>query len=105
MEQSNGKIRSPRRAKKQILELLDKYENTPGMSVRAFCKLHQTSEGAFYSARKRYRSASASLPKKPGFAFLGQPVMKESPNSLFAELKGIRIYQVVSAQYLKVLIS
>lgn len=105
MEQLNGKTRAPRRRKKQVLDLLDKYENTPGMSVRAFCKLHQTSEGAFYSARKRYRGSDASLPKKSGFVALAQPALKESTGNLFAEVKGIRLYQVVSAEYLKALIA
>jgi hypothetical protein len=105
MEQLNSKPRAPRRGKKQILELLDKYENTSGMSVRAFCKLHQTSEGAFYSARKRYRSSGASVPRKSGFVALAQPAIMESAGSLFAEVKGIKLYQFVSAEYLKSLIA
>lgn len=75
------------------------------MTVKAFCKLHQISEGSFYSARKRYRSSVTSLSKQSGFIAIAPPVaLKESGSGLFAEVKGIKLYQAVPADYLKALI-
>lgn len=104
MEQLNGKPPISRRGKRQILELLSKYDKTPEMTVKAFCKLHQISEGSFYSARKRYRSSGTSLSKQSGFIAIARPAFKESTGSLFAEVKGIKLYQAVAADYLKALI-
>ncbi len=104
MEQLNAKPPISRRGKKQMLKLLSKYDKTPGMTVKTFCKLHQISEGSFYSARKRYRSSEMSLSKQSGFIAMARPATKESGGSLFAEVKGIKLYQAVPADYLKALI-
>jgi hypothetical protein len=57
MEQTNGNQTTSRRTKIQMLELLREYDGHPGITVKDFCSLHQISEGSFYSARKRHRSA------------------------------------------------
>lgn len=104
MEQTNGKQPISRLDKTKILELLSEYDKRPGMTIKAFCILHQISEGSFYSARSRYRGEGASKQKTSGFIALGSPVLKEPAGTLFAEVGGIKLYQSVPADYLKALI-
>ncbi len=101
MEQLNGKASSSRRTQSEVLELLSEYDKNPGMTVKAFCKIHQISEGSFYSARKRYRNGGGAVQKKPGFIAIPSPRFSE--DSLFAEVNAIRLYQPVPADYLKAL--
>lgn len=104
MEQPNGKAPISRRSKARILELISKYDKSQGMTVKAFCKLHQISEGAFYSVRSRYRSSDTSHQKQAGFIAIARPAFKEPAGILFAEVNGIKLYQAVPADYLKALI-
>ena len=104
MEQPNGKQTIPRRNKEQMVELLTKYDKNHGMTVKAFCKLHQISEGAFYSARSRYRSSGSHTQKSSGFIAISSPAYNGSASILFAEVNGIKFYQAVPADYLKALI-
>lgn len=104
MEQPNGKPPVSRRSKAQILELISKYDKSQGMTVKAFCKLHQISEGAFYSTRSRYRSSGISHQKQSGFIAIARPALKEPTGILFAEVNGIKLYQAVPADYLKALV-
>jgi hypothetical protein len=100
MEQANTILR---RNKAQMLELLQEFDKDHGLSVKEFCTLHQITEGAFYAARKRNRSKSKSKQKPSGFITIAQPLSKGSSAVLFAEVNGIRLYQAVSADYLKAL--
>jgi hypothetical protein len=104
MDQTTGKQSTSRRSKEQTLELLSEYDKDHGTTVKAFCKLHQISEGSFYSARSRYRPAGNSKQQSSGFIAIGSPAFKEPANTLFAEVKGIKLYQAVPANYLKALI-
>ena len=104
MEQMNGKQVKSRRSKAQLLDLVKEYDKNPGLTIKAFCKLHQISEGSFYSARSRYRATGASKQKKSGFIALSTPVLKEPGGTLFAEVNGIKLYQPVPADYLKTLV-
>ncbi len=54
MDQLNDKKITSRHNKNQLLEMLDEYDKTKGMTIKEFCKLRQISEGSFYSARKRH---------------------------------------------------
>jgi len=81
-----------------------------GLSVKAFCKLQNISESAFRKWQSRYRNkpgqqgVSAKAPAKAsGFAELqiAQPSPVPKQSVLFAEVTSIRIYQPVSASYLK----
>lgn len=105
MEQTNGKQIVPRRSKSQMLELLGEYDKHPGMTVKAFCKVHQVNESSFYTARKRYVYAGKPVPKQAGFIAIPSPGLSGSAGTLFAEVNGIRLYQAVSADYLKALLS
>jgi hydrogenase maturation factor HypF (carbamoyltransferase family) len=103
MEQPNGKPPISRRSKAPIHELIDKYDKNNGITVKAFCKLHQISEATFYNARKRLRSADISKQQPFGFMAIQQPAGKEPAGNLFAEVNGIKLYQAVPADYLKML--
>ena len=94
-----------RRSRQEVTRLLNEYENTKGITVKAFCELHQINESAFYSARKRQRAQSPSKGKSAGFVEIRPTVPEGHTNSLFAEVNGIRIYQAVPAAYLKSLAS
>jgi hypothetical protein len=94
-----------RRSRQEVIRLLDEYGKTTGITVKAFCKLHQLKESAFYSARKRHRPQSSAPGKLTGFVEIKPTTPEGPPNTLFAEVNGIRIYQAVPAAYLKSLAS
>ena len=100
---TNGQAITSRRSKEQILELLNEYDKDHGTTVKAFCKLHQISEGSFYSARNRYRAAGAKQKQPSGFIAI-TTCIKRTGGCLFAEVNGIKLYQSVPADYLKALI-
>jgi len=104
MEQTEVKPVKIRRTRQQITQLLRAYDKSEGITVKDFCRKHDISEGAFYSARKRHRPKNAE-PRTSGFIAFQPPAAKESASVLFAEVKGIRLYQAVPAEYLKTLAS
>jgi hypothetical protein len=104
MEQMNGKQPNLRRSKAQLLDLVKEYDKNPGLTIKAFCKLHQISEGSFYNARSRYLAKGASKQKPSGFIALSTTVLKEPAGNLFAEVNGIKLFQPVPADYLKALV-
>lgn len=105
MEQTEKKPGSGKRNKEQILQLIAEYEKSHGLTVKEFCRQHGISEGSFYSFRSRYGFKEQSNSKAGGFIPITTPALKESTHALFAEVNGIKIYQAVSADYLKVLAS
>lgn len=105
MEQTEKKAGSGKRTREQILQIVAQYEKSHGLTVKEFCRLHGISEGSFYSFRSRYGFKHQSKNKSGGFIAITAPVLKDSTSSLFAEVNGIRIYQAVSADYLKTLAS
>jgi hypothetical protein len=104
MDQLNDKKITSRHNKTQMLEMLDEYDKTKGMTIKEFCKLRQISEGSFYTARKRYRARGRAKKQSSGFIAITSPALKEPAGSLFAEVNGIRLYQAVPAEYLKALL-
>lgn len=103
MDQPRTRQRKPRRSKEQLLELLSAYDKTNGMTIKEFCKLHKVTEGSFYAARKRQRGAAAQK-QSIGFIPITRSAFEQPAHSLFAEVKGIRLYQPVPADYLKALL-
>lgn len=103
MDQSPTRQRTPRRSKEQIFELLAAYDKTTGMTVKDFCKLHKVTEGSFYTARKRQRG-SVTRKQSSGFIPITRPAFDQQAPVLFAEVKGIKLYQPVPVDYLKALI-
>ena len=93
-----------RRASKQITKLLNEYQATEGMSVVEFCLKHKIKKATFYNWQKR---SNAALPgqNKAGCFIAVQPLPAPGAPLLFAEVNGIRLYQVVAPDYLKALVS
>ena len=104
MDQLNDKKITSRHSKTQMLEMLDEYDKTKGMTIKEFCNLRQINEGSFYTARKRYRARGSAKKQSSGFIAVTSPALKESPGSLFAEVNGIRLYQAVPPEYFKALV-
>ncbi len=100
MEQEQSK--RARRTSTEIKDLLELFSHS-GMSTKDFCMLHSISEAGFYRWRSRYGNTTTS--KENNFVLLQEPVEVKNDSILFAEVKGIRIYQAVTASYLKELIA
>ena len=103
------KRKSPvRRTSKQIIKLLKDYGSRQGMTIVEFCKLNDVNKSNFYSWQKRYAIKEPKPGKARGFVPINltpPPSSSDSVPLLFAEVKGIRLYQVVSSDYLKALLS
>lgn len=100
MEQTENTSLRVRRNNKQIQELLDQFENSDG-DVGVFCKIHNINLPTFHKWQSRYRR-KADMDSSPSFITLAAP---SSNGSLFAEVGTIKIYQPVTASYLKELVS
>jgi hypothetical protein len=105
MEQTTTQPQTAKHSKEQILELLTEYKKSNGLTIKEFCRQNGVSEGSFYSFRSRFQNKAQTKDKPGGFIAIGAPVPKEPITTLFAEVKGIKIYQAVSAAYLKALAS
>jgi transposase-like protein len=91
-----------RRTSAEIKNLLETFSQS-GIAARDFCLLHSISEASFYKWRSRYATASAA--KESNFVLLEETSGLQNAALLFAEVKGIKIYQGVTASYLKELIA
>ncbi|NJO24655.1 MAG: transposase [Bacteroidia bacterium] len=102
MEQIANKPARRRRSTHEILGLLDEFEKG-GVSVKEFCIRHNISKAAFHKWQSRHKS---NTDEQPGFADLHIiPQVANIHAALFAEVKGVRIYQPVSVSYLKELMA
>ena len=110
MEASNHKKKrsTARRSRQQILKLLKEFESKD-LTITQFCELHHIQKSNFYKWQKRYGGEQTENSTPKGFLAveLTSPVPAPCPNNppLFAEVNGIRLYQPVSAHYLKTLCS
>ena len=98
MEQNIIKRQVKRRNKAEIQLLLEAFAKA-GQSVQSFCHQHNIGKSTFHKWQSRYNISK-------GFAdieIVGGGV--QHCTTLFAEVKGIKIYQPVSAAYLKALLS
>lgn len=93
-------IKRPRRTSIEIKTLLGEFKQR-GMDAKEFCKTHGISEGVFYKWKARYLNKPSA--KQTGFVTL-QPSAALQGTVLFAEVKGIKLYQPVTASYLKELL-
>ena len=89
------------RGKQEIERLLQEWKKS-GQSVKAFCAGLQISEGTFYHWKKKFAKGNVAA-KKAGFAPI--EIVPFAGNELFAEVGSIKIYQPVSAAYLKELLA
>lgn len=96
MEQSNERVIRRRRSHAEILNLLSEYSKT-NETVKQFCITRNINKASFHKWQSRYKTKGSI----GGFA----PVQVTSSIALFAEVKGIKIYQPVTAAYLKELLA
>lgn len=90
------------RSKSVILDLLRAHRQS-GLSIQAFCVEKNIATGNFHRWKKQYCLEAIAAPAIGGFSSLQ---IEQGPTGrLFAEVKGIRLYQPVSAAYLKELVS
>ena len=96
-----------RRTSKQIIKLLKDFASREDMTIVEFCKLNNVKKSNFYNWQKRYSIKESKPDKAKGFVpiKLTPSLCSDSSPSLFAEVKGIRLYQVVSSEYLRSLLS
>ena len=105
MEQIINTPVRPRRTLQQINVLLDSFDQGDG-NVAEFCLAHDICRATFHKWQSRYRVKGEQATKANGFAALqitGSSLTNGT--ALFAEVKGIRIFQPVAASYLKELIA
>jgi hypothetical protein len=86
------------RGKGEILRLLQEY-NKSGQNIKNFCTLRNISRGTFHRWKHKYRETD-SISNPVGFA----PLQIIPEPGLFAAVGTIRIYQPVSAAFLKELV-
>ena len=97
MEESKVKPIRKYRGKAAISKILQDQVDS-GLNVKSYCKAHSIAEGTFH--RWKHKNSAASEKEPVGFASF--KVMPES--GLFAVVGGVKIYQPVSAAYLKELL-
>jgi hypothetical protein len=96
--------RRPQRNYQEISLLLEEFK-TSGICTQEFCDKHGIPKGTFYTWKKRFKKKVA---KASSSGFVKVSVSKALPGGsgpvLFAEVKGIRLYQEVSPSFLKALL-
>ena len=101
MESNKNQPPRVRRTIRDIHDLLKEFD-LGSISAVEFCKRHNISKGTFYKWQSRYKRKVENKTKGPGFADI--KIIPSPGDSLFAEVRGIKIYQVVAASYLKELL-
>lgn len=101
MEQSITKPRKTRRTHSEILVLLDEFEKS-NVGIPEFCSTHDICRATFHKWCSRYKTKPEDQAEPNGFTTLKIATANSSGAAiLFAEVKGIKIYQPVTASYLK----
>ena len=84
------------RSRAEKLELISQQELS-GLSVKAFCRSNSLSESSFNNWMRRYKNKGVRT--EGSFAVV---YVQMTPGvALFAEIRGIKIYQPVSTGFLK----
>ena len=91
------------RTPEEIINLLEEFENSEDITVKEYCAMIGVSDAAFYGWRKQYGSKADTEEPSAGFIELIAHDSQPGSQTLFAEVKGIKLYQPVAAEYLKVL--
>lgn len=93
------------RNQEHILSVLDEYKKSK-LSIKAFCIEKDIASATFHNWKKKYNNHKLQPGKPKGFASLRiTPSVGVSVPVIFAEVRGIKIYQPVTACYLKELLS
>jgi hypothetical protein len=101
MEQIVNKLPRVRRTQEQIKQLLEEFKNGD-KKVSKFCELHRINNATFHKWQSRYKEKVQKKSKPGGFT----KIKIHTPDLnltgvLFAEVQGIKLYQPVTASYLK----
>lgn len=100
MDQVTVAAGKTRKTEQEIVGLMDAF-NRGNVSVRAFCQSHDITTSSFHYWRKKYHRDANDKKVATGFFTL-----KVNPSTaLFAEVGIIKVYQPVSAAYLRELVS
>ncbi|PUZ26647.1 hypothetical protein GA0116948_102180 [Chitinophaga costaii] len=93
------------RSKEAMLGLITK-RNKSTMTVKAFCQQHGLKQGVFYYWQKKYHLERNELGSQGGFIELRveYPRPVGTSQGLFAEVRGIKLYQAITASYLNELL-
>lgn len=83
------------RKKQEVLQLLEKYDQS-GQSIKSFCTSHNIAPGTFHNWKHKYKNDV-----KGRVGFVPVQIVPSPSAGLFAEVGAIKIYQPVSAAYLK----
>ncbi len=102
MEQTR---RAQHRSEQEIFTAMEEFEKAGDISMKEFCEMHQISEATFYNWQKRYRLKDAVKDEPQGFVNVSIADDHSTEEGLFAEVRGIKLYQFVEAAYLKELLS
>lgn len=104
-ESTRPKIRRAGRSSQEIKQLLAAFEKS-GSGAKEFCKSHDIGETTFQKWKSRYGKKKDAPVTEEGFISLQISPVAASGNmeGLFAEVKGIKLYQPVAASYLKELL-
>ena len=94
------------RTKEDMFGLIAKHDKS-NTTVKEFCQLHDLTQGIFYYWQKKYHTENSEPVSQSGFIQLQveDPHQIGAHQGLFAEVRGIKIYQAVPAAYLKELLS
>jgi transposase-like protein len=100
METSAAKKTRVFRGEEAILNILAAYKKSK-LSIKAFCLEHNIASATFHNWKKKYSKRLVKTATTNGFAELQITLPAISASPLFAEVKEIKIYQPVTAAYLK----
>jgi transposase-like protein len=98
MESVKNSTRKSFRTRQERLQLLTEYEQGT-QSIKSFCAFHNIPTATFHNWRKNHINPHKD--QQPGFATIE---VTSASTGLFAEVGRIKIYQPVSAAYLKELL-
>ena len=90
----------------QMFSMIEE-QQTGKMTVKEFCERNDISEARFYYWRKKYMDITKPGNELPfgGFSLLHVDEESKNDTVLFAEYKGMKLYQRVPVSYLKELMS
>jgi len=90
------------RSKEEIISILEECRKSK-LNVKEFVKTKGIHEATYYNWRNKYGSKTRK--ERSGFARIKiNPSPATHAETLFAEVRGIKIYQLVSASFLKELL-
>lgn len=103
MEQTIVKPKNKRRSRQDILQLLEAFTKA-GISVQTFCDQHNIGKSTFHKWQSRYKHKAEASSTATAFSAINIISAAGYSATLYAEVNGIKLYQPVSAAYLKELL-